>query len=70
MWQAYQVCGGMMENVLITKNISILLPNNRVIKIESPQLTEDEFNYFIDILKIQKQGLIEPETQERKSDEI
>jgi hypothetical protein len=60
----------MMENVLITKNISILLPNNRVIKIESPQLTEDEFNYFIDILKIQKQGLIEPETQERKSDEI
>jgi len=59
-----------MENVLITKNISILLPNNRVIKIESPQLTEDEFNYFIDILKIQKQGLIEPETQERKSDEI
>jgi hypothetical protein len=54
-----------MENVLITKNISILLPNNRAIKIESPQLTEEEFDYFISILKIQKQGLIiVPETQE------
>ena len=55
----------MMENVLITKNISILLPNNRAIKVESPQLTEEEFDYFISILKIQKQGLIiVPETQE------
>ena len=54
-----------MENVLITKNISILLPNNRAIKIESPQLTEEEFDYFISILMIQKQGLIiVPETQE------
>jgi hypothetical protein len=54
-----------MENVLITKNISILLPNNRAIKVESPQLTEEEFDYFISILKIQKQGLIiVPETQE------
>jgi len=55
----------MMENVLITKNISILLPNNRAIKVESPQLTEEEFDYFISILMIQKQGLIiVPETQE------
>jgi len=54
-----------MENVLITKNISILLPNNRAIKVESPQLTEEEFDYFISILMIQKQGLIiVPETQE------
>ena len=59
-----------METVFITKNISILLPNDRVIKVESPQLTEKEFDYFISILMIQKQGLIEPETQERKSDEI
>ena len=54
-----------MENVLITKNISILLPNNRAIKVESPQLTEEEFDYFISTLMIQKQGLIiVPETQE------
>ena len=56
-----------MENVLITKNILILLPNDRVIKVESSQLTEDEFNYFIDILMMQKQGLVKLETQESEA---
>ena len=56
-----------MFNVFITKNINILLPDNRSIKVECPLLTEGEFDYFIEILMIQKQGLVI--TDEQKESE-
>ena len=58
-----------MFNVFIAKNINILLPNNRSIKVECQLLTEGEFDYFIEILMIQKQGLVIAEDQ-KESEEI
>ena len=58
-----------MVDVFITKNINILLPDNRSIKVECPLLTEYEFNYFIDMLMINKQGLVIAEEQ-KESEEI
>ena len=48
----------MVMNVIITKTINILLPDNRAIKVESPELSEEEFQYFIKIMLLQKYGLI------------
>lgn len=55
--------------VTITKTINILLPNNRVIKVESPELSEEEFQYFIKIMLLQKYGLIIPNLEQLESEE-
>ena len=44
--------------VKITKTINILLPDNRAIKVESPELSEEEFSFFIKVMLLQKYGLI------------
>ena len=47
-----------MSDVIVTRNINILLPNSHAIKVECPELTTEEFDYFIKILMVQKQGLV------------
>lgn len=55
--------------VKITKTIHILLQNNRAIKVESPELSEEEFQYFMKIMLLQKYGLIIPNLEHIESEE-
>lgn len=54
--------------VTITKTINILLPNNRVIKVESPEISEEEFQFFIKIMLLQKYGLIVQNLEQLESE--
>ena len=47
-----------MMKLYASRTIHIVLPDDRKITIDCPQLTEEEFDNFMEILKLQKQGII------------
>ena len=47
-----------MMKIYTSRVINILLPDNREIVVNCPQLTEEEFDNFIEIIMLQKQAII------------